>query len=242
MIGCAQPTSQLHLVGDAPSADILPSNWQLVSASDLSDYFKMRKEFYDSMRKSKKGEKLDGFLDKLRAIKRYIDRNAIDNWKRSVICGVFFLDGGLAINIQQLKLLLGKCKSSINGSLQQLGYVAQSPGSNLEKILFANVPLFHGDRTELKRWTIRDDTGKNELTETLTPSSQSVSESQKVPLRPLPPPPPPPAANLPIPIIKPPTDLEAVRDFADCQVDCPVKLKARIYSLLYLSRGIQTDD
>jgi hypothetical protein len=65
------------------------------------------------------------------------------------------MQAGLAINIRQLKILLGRCKSSINGSLQQIGFVSRPPGQSVDRELMRLIPLLVDDHMELKKWTIR---------------------------------------------------------------------------------------
>jgi hypothetical protein len=57
------------------------------------------------------------------------------------------LPDGIAINVQQLRLLTGRSKSSINGSLQKIGYRV-----NLSSVL----PAFLKDHSvEFRKWTVR---------------------------------------------------------------------------------------
>jgi hypothetical protein len=48
------------------------------------------------------------FLQRLKAVRAFIEWEPLSQWKRATVCGVIFLKGSLAINIQQLRLLMGK--------------------------------------------------------------------------------------------------------------------------------------
>lgn len=148
-----------------------PFHFELLSQSDIKDYFMMRNNFSIEINKSKKGERRESFINTLKVIRSFIERNDADDWKRSLVCGVIFLNcesgnysqtnilsPAVAINIQQLRILLGKCKSSINGSLQQLGYqsLPASPIGKLYEEVIRKVPYFQQDLVELKKWTFRE--------------------------------------------------------------------------------------
>jgi hypothetical protein len=133
-----------------------PSNLLILSPDDVREYLSLRAGFHDEFGKSKKGERLDTFMDQLKRIRKFVERaDDSDNWKRSVVCGIFFLADGFAINIQQLRLLLGRCKSSINGSLQRLHCAVEMPGQSVHPELLARIPASYREGNELKKWTIR---------------------------------------------------------------------------------------
>lgn len=135
--------------------EFLPDHSELLSERDLICYQEMRQRFFDDSGKSKKGERLDLFITKLDEIRRYIEKGNENDWKRGVVCGIFFLKNSIAINIQSLRTLLGKCKSSINGSLQQLGYVAKPQTTEFQIELNNMIPQTQRHAYELKKWTMR---------------------------------------------------------------------------------------
>lgn len=132
-----------------------PQNWKLLNNADLRSYFDLQMQFQQETSKSPKGKRLDSFTEKLNKIRDFIEKGDGDDWKRSIVCGIFFgeLPNFLAIQIQQLKMLVGKCKSSINGSFQQLGYVAQPQLD--QEILLKKIPFQFRKVTDFKKWSIR---------------------------------------------------------------------------------------
>jgi hypothetical protein len=88
-------------------------------------------------------------------IKAYAIRGDADDLPRSLVCGVVWLANGIAVNIQQLKLLSSKCKSSINGSFSQLGYRPIPSGADTAGELIQKFPFMKDQFTELRQWTIR---------------------------------------------------------------------------------------
>ncbi|OHS94733.1 hypothetical protein TRFO_10867 [Tritrichomonas foetus] len=135
-----------------------PIHWQLLSSPDAEEYFRIRGAFSMENGKSKKGERKESFVNSLKVIRSFVEKGDANDWKRGVVCGIVFLEKTIAINIQQLRLLLGKCKSSINGSLQQLGYASLPPGREMFEEFLKKVPCFQKESAELKKWTLREST------------------------------------------------------------------------------------
>ena len=201
-----------------------PVHWQLLSVSDLDEYFHLRQSFLNENGKSKKGERLESFMLRLNKIRAYIERGDSNDWKRSVVCGIMFLKKSIAINIQQLRLLVGKCKSSINGSLQQLGYTALPQGREMSQEFLYRVPFFQKDSLELKKWTIREN----------SQSVQSLSNSQKeakplmIPNK----------TNLfPLPQVKlnSPINAEKINEIVQSSYPCPVKFRYKYIDMLKIT-------
>jgi hypothetical protein len=132
-----------------------PTHWHLLSSNDAQEYIRLANQFHATPGKSRKGARIESFSHSLNKIRRFIESDDEDHWKRSLACGIFFLPDCLALNIQQLCILIGKCKSSINGSLQQMGYTAQPQSPGLETSFLAQLPGQYREMNELKNWTIR---------------------------------------------------------------------------------------
>jgi hypothetical protein len=140
---------------DELSLRVQPVYWYQLSSSDQLAYQDLQNEFYQDARKSRKGERLECFMNRIKCIKRFVQQHDDSDWKRSLVCGIFFFPESIVINIQQLRILMGKCKSSINGSLQQLGYVADPQGQGVERELWGRIPAPHRNLTDMKKWTVR---------------------------------------------------------------------------------------
>ena len=91
----------------------------------------------------------------LSAIRVFAERGDENDWRRYLVCGICWLDNAIAINTRQLRLLLSKCKSSINGSLQKMGYITSTANMESRKILIPKIPLLKDNFNELRQWTIR---------------------------------------------------------------------------------------
>jgi hypothetical protein len=192
-----------------------PKFFHLLSVPNCQEYLVLRAHFHDSCGKSRKGERLDVFNDRLATIRRFVERQDDDDWKRALVCGVFFLPDGLALNIQQLRMLIGKCKSSINGSLQQLGYRAVPPGPDAEEQFLARIPQQCRVLTDLKKWTLRR-----------TASSKKAVFLVPVPM----------VTRWPVNV-----ETEAVAAGHRRQFPCPVKCRYKYLDITHRSVSIQTE-
>ena len=163
----------------------IPFHWQLLNGSDIEEYFRIRSSLQTESGKSRKGERRETFINALHIIRNFIEKGDSNDWKRGVVCGIVFLEKTIAINIQQLRLLLGKCKSSINGSLQQLGFSSLPPGREMFEEFLRKVPCFQKESTELKKWTLRE-CGKCLFNHSMSFQNLSSQNLSKVFICPLP--------------------------------------------------------
>jgi hypothetical protein len=146
----------------------LPSYWDLLDEEDRAQYHRLREEFFAGNFRHTRNARLEQFDTILDKIRQYAERGDENDWRRFLVCGVCWLDNAIAINTRQLRLLVAKCKSSINGSLQKMGYTAHVSHSESWKILFPRIPALQGHFPELRQWSVRSRPGVV-LTGTMAP-------------------------------------------------------------------------
>jgi hypothetical protein len=132
-----------------------PQYWELLSEDDKATYTQLKRGFSmgsTSRPRANKQETFDGMLD---AIRQFAERDTEDDWRRFLVCGLCWMPNAIAINTRQLRLLISRCKSSINGSLQKMGYTTNMSHSESWKGLFPHIPLLKDHFRELRQWTIR---------------------------------------------------------------------------------------
>lgn len=129
--------------------------WNSISQDDKSEFQRLKNKFHLGQKASSKDPRLVAFSNELHAIIRFIDRLNQDQEKRCIISGVAFAGPFICINTRQLRDFLGRCKSSINGSLQQLGYVAIKTKSKARSCLLAVMPSLVDDQNNFRQWTVR---------------------------------------------------------------------------------------
>lgn len=134
---------------------MIPSYWNLLSYEDKINYLTLQKKFSTSDLKSKRNKSNSAFIETLDILKKFIIRNDQNDLKRALVCGIVWLKNGIAINTHQLSLLINKCKSSINGSFQSLGYGTIPTGCGTSNELITIFPFMRTNFAELRQWTMR---------------------------------------------------------------------------------------
>jgi hypothetical protein len=152
--------------------------WQL-SETDKFLYVCLKSSVASNAAKSPRNLRLDTFSDMLEAIKTFVCRNNKDDALRGMVCGIFWLPDGLAVNIHRLRQVVPKCKSSINGSLQKIGFTVNLGRSECAQTISGIFPVLKENTAELRKWTIRkrDETQKIE-----SPRSNPRSEKFEISL------------------------------------------------------------
>lgn len=138
-----------------PQAFVVPRFWNLLSDTDKFQYNRMRAAMSAPSNKNQRNKRIETFSESLEMIRKYAVRGESDDWRRCLVCGVFWLPEGLAINTHQLRILIFKCKSSINGSLQKMGYAASLGRTEAATAMVGSVPFLKDNATELRQWTVR---------------------------------------------------------------------------------------
>jgi hypothetical protein len=137
------------------SRSVDPHNWELLSTSDQGIYRQLHQALSAPSNRDRRNKRVDDFKEILEAIELFENVDDDDRWKRCLVCGIFTFPGGIAVNIQQLKALIVRCKSSINGSLKRLGYTKVASKMEGCEPLFETIPFLRTHGSELRKWTLR---------------------------------------------------------------------------------------
>lgn len=133
----------------------LPGFYDLLSDSDKEGYNQLRTALSSKNCRNRRNKRLETFSEMLNAIHTYAIRNDDSDWKRCLVCGVLWLSNGIAINTRQMRLLIDKCKSSINGSLHRMGYSAVTCRGDTSNQIVELIPMLKNNFPELRQWTVR---------------------------------------------------------------------------------------
>ena len=165
----------------------IPKYWALLSNADRYQYTYLKAALSNSSAKFKsKNKKGETFIDTLEAIKRYCVRGDCDDWRRFLVTGIAWLNNGaIAVNTHQLRILLVKCKSSINGSLHKMGFNYGMERSEAASELIQTIPLLKDNPAELRQWTVRHNQPlPSSASPPISPSAASpVENSQQIPIQ-----------------------------------------------------------
>jgi hypothetical protein len=129
--------------------------WNSMSQDDRSEYVRLRASFHHGQKMSSKDRRVITFRRELNTVVQYLNRSSDNVDARCILVGICFVQGIACINTRQLKTFLNRCKSSINGSFQQLGYVAVRTKSKARNCCVAALPALEHDQTLLRQWTCR---------------------------------------------------------------------------------------
>lgn len=135
---------------------LLPSiYWNKLTQEDKTEFQKLRNHFHQSQKISSKDSRLVSFSNELHTVLKFIEKSEQGRECRTILTGVAFAGPFICVNTRQLKCFLGRCKSSINGSFQQLGYVAIKTKSKARACILAILPSLISDQNILRQWTVR---------------------------------------------------------------------------------------
>lgn len=160
----------------------LPNYWELISDDDKCAYIYLRKALAAPTCKNRRNRSIETFSEIIDQIKSFVVRNDGDDWKRSLVCGICWLKGSsIAINTRQLRLIVAKCKSSINGSFQLLGYGSVPTGAESSSSLIKYFPFLKDNFAVLRQWTVRQKIVPNKCIEPMQISAPASTFISPVP-------------------------------------------------------------
>lgn len=165
----------------------IPLFMNLLSEEDKAAYMELQGVLAAPDHRYNRNKRIVTFQDMLAQIKSFCIKGDSNDWKRFLVCGICWLGDDIAINTRQLRILLGKSKSTINGAFSKMGYETL-PFKNNDNALHEIIPFLKGNFSESRQWTVRrsingsmSDTEKPEV-----PQSPAVEPKSVVSQSPLP--------------------------------------------------------
>jgi hypothetical protein len=132
-----------------------PACWKALSHDDRAEYQRLRAEFHHGQKISSKDRRIVTFRRELNVVMKFLERGPENLENRSIVTGVCFAGRIVCVNTRQLKQFLNRCKSSINGSFQQLGYVALRTKAKARQCVINVLPALQNEQNILRQWTVR---------------------------------------------------------------------------------------
>lgn len=134
----------------------LPCNhWGLLSSEDQSAFRQLHVHFIQQQKDHIKDRRNNCFFNDILCLMNFIDYSSIRRDDRAICVGLAFSGPFVCVNTQQLKTILGRCKSSINNSFQQIGYDAVKNKSKSKEAVLAIIPSLIAEQNTLRKWTVR---------------------------------------------------------------------------------------
>lgn len=137
--------------------DKTPMFMNILSAEDKTAYEELQNVLAAPDHRYNRNKRIVTFQDMLAQIKAFCVRGDSNDWKRYLVCGICWIGADIAINTRQLRVLLGKSKSTINGAFSKMGYETL-PFKNNDSALQEKIPFLKGNFSESRQWTVRRNT------------------------------------------------------------------------------------
>ena len=141
----------------------IPRYFQILTESDKKKYIDLQTMFSSEICRNNRNQRIKTFSDTLSAVQTfcYQSNDSENDWKRCLVAGIIWLPNGmLGVNIRQFRILVHKCKSTINGSFSRLGYFTLPPRSGSLKSLSEMIPVLKNNE-EIREWTVRTKASSN---------------------------------------------------------------------------------
>lgn len=140
-----------------------PDYFYMLTETDQAEYRDLQILLSSPSNRYSRNKKVETIKESIEKVKVFIHKKDKENdWKRSLVCGLILLNKNknlneecISINIRQLKILIGKSKSTINCSLAQMGFVTCPTKGDDQTLLLNTMPYFEGKYFEMRQWTIR---------------------------------------------------------------------------------------
>ena len=132
-----------------------PEFLELLNEADRREFEHIRAALASPACKHRRHHSKEINSEILNRIRQFVVRNDGDDWKRALVCGICWMPDGIVVNTWQLRLLLSKCKSSINALFQNLGYVTVPTSNEFASQLVHIFPIIKDNFAELRKWTPR---------------------------------------------------------------------------------------
>ena len=129
--------------------------WNQLSGEERAEFIKLKAGFKQGQKISCKDRRIVTFRKELLLVLRFLERSRENMEARAVLVGVAFAGPIVCVNTRQLKSFLSRCKSSINGSFQQLGFVAVRTKAKARSCITSVLPSLQDDQELLRQWTVR---------------------------------------------------------------------------------------
>ena len=135
--------------------DPMQKFWARLTPEDQSEFIMLRTKFLQNAKFASKDRRVVAFRNELIIALRYIEKRPDNIEMRSIMTGLSFCGPLIAVNNRQFKLFTGRCKSSINGSFQQLGYGAVKTKAKAKACVIDLLPSLSTEPQLLRQWTVR---------------------------------------------------------------------------------------
>jgi hypothetical protein len=131
------------------------SYWNQLSQDDQTEFIKLRAHLHRGQQPMSKDVRMASLRRELLLVLSYLERSPDNMEARAILSGICFVASAVCVNTRQLKSLLGRCKSSINGCFKQLGFVAVRTKAKARGFIAAALTSIKDRPEMIRQWTVR---------------------------------------------------------------------------------------
>ncbi|KAK8899011.1 hypothetical protein M9Y10_001307 [Tritrichomonas musculus] len=132
-----------------------PVFWDRLTADDKAEFFRLRNQLHSYQKPTGKDPRVVTFRKELLSVLQFTERDEAHREERCILTGIAFAGPLICVNTRLLKSFLGRCKSSINGGFQQMGYVAIRTKGKARTCIVTVMRSLTSDPALLRQWTVR---------------------------------------------------------------------------------------
>lgn len=132
-----------------------PGFIDLLSPNDRKLYDELQQNVGSPDFRYNRNRRISTLMDIFEYIRDYCEYSEEDQWKRYLVCGICWFKDCVAINTRQLRLLIAKSKSAINGAFVKMGYQTIPTKGEERTMLLEKIPFLSSHYSDLRQWTIR---------------------------------------------------------------------------------------
>jgi hypothetical protein len=134
----------------------LPAFYEQLKPEDQDSYCTLRAAVGRPERRYNRFRRLATLRESFDEIRQFCLRGDDRDFMRCLVCGICWLDrDDIGVNTRQLRLLIAKSKSSINGAFAKMNYMTRPAKICEFERLCRAIPPLKGFPAELRQWTIR---------------------------------------------------------------------------------------
>lgn len=131
------------------------NHWTALSREDQTTFMQLHLHFIRQQKEHMKDRRNNTFFNDIQCLLQFIEYSPIRKDDRAICVGLACSGPYVCVNTQQIKIILGRCKSSINNSFQMIGYEAVKTKGKSREAILAIIPALSNEQNTLRKWTVR---------------------------------------------------------------------------------------
>jgi hypothetical protein len=132
-----------------------PSHWGLLTEAEAQAYHELQKLGAAILARTRGRPTARLFQTLLTQVRKFVVRDGHIDWKRSLVCGIAWLDRSIVVNARQFGFLIRRSRSTINSGFHALGLHTRAVSATDILELLRFFPVLLPGSGEVRQWTFR---------------------------------------------------------------------------------------